>query len=65
MPKIIRGGVNYTPEVEVPQADGITIIDSEGIFSAIQPEIPQADGVTIISSEGIFSAVKQNMPQPD
>ena len=32
MPKIIKGGVNFIPDVpDIPQADGITITDSEGV----------------------------------
>ena len=66
MPKIIRGGVNYTPEVNIPRADGITILDSEGVFSAVQQEIPQPDGETIIyNSEGELEAVKQPQVTPD
>ena len=62
MPKIIKGGVNYT---QCLQADGITIIDSEGILSAVQQDIPQADGITIIDSEGILSAIQPEVFQPD
>ena len=55
MPKIIKSGVNYIPDIpdipDVPTADGITIIDSEGVWSAVQQEIPQPDEVTIIYNQ--------------
>lgn len=66
MPKIIKSGVNYTPDISVPRADGITILDSEGVFSAVQQEIPQPDEITIKYNEkGELEAIKQPQATPD
>ena len=31
MPKVIKSGINYTPEVNIPIPDNITIVDSENV----------------------------------
>ena len=63
MPNIIKNGISYIPKVLV--ADGITIINSEGVISAVQQELPLPDGVTIVDSEGIWSAIQPSLPTPD
>lgn len=47
MPKIIRSGINYVPEV-----DNITIINSEGVLSAVQKQDVLSDWFSNDTSEG-------------
>ena len=67
MPQLIRNGINYIPEVPVP--DEITIVfNSEGKYEAIIPEvhIPLPDDVTIkLNSEGKYEVQFDKIPNSD